>query len=197
MLLLSGYIGKVYKGFFCWLFLMESGFDYSLLKNSLVTVVGLATVPLIGLAMEVWSSSPNTKTGSLERELRSPSRIERVERDYEVVRFGRDSDLGYERLEKTVGDNAGKLNVESFPLKASHDCVEMIKGFEKFSSTPYWDVKQWAIGYGHDIGMDKNHSRITKEKGLEYFREDLREREEAVARLVKVSITQGQYDAKY
>jgi lysozyme len=52
----------------------------------------------------------------------------------------------------------------------------------------------WTIGYGHTKGVKKG-DKITKEQALKCLREDVMESEAAVNRLVKVKLTQGQFDA--
>lgn len=56
----------------------------------------------------------------------------------------------------------------------------------------------WTIGVGHT--SDENLKvfpglTITKEKALELLAIDIKEAEESVSKLVKVPLTQGQYDA--
>ena len=56
------------------------------------------------------------------------------------------------------------------------------------------DGHPWTIGYGHTLGV-KRGDTCTKEQAMEWLREDVREAEAAVNRLVKVPLTQGQFDA--
>ena len=34
--------------------------------------------------------------------------------------------------------------------------INFLKPLEGFSAKPYWDYKQWSIGYGYACGYDKN-----------------------------------------
>jgi lysozyme len=52
----------------------------------------------------------------------------------------------------------------------------------------------WTIGVGHTKGVKKG-DKITKAQSRAYLREDMLDAERAVWRLVKVPLTQGQYDA--
>lgn len=52
----------------------------------------------------------------------------------------------------------------------------------------------WTIGYGHTRGVKKG-DKITKEKALDFLREDVQDSVSAVNRLVKVPLSQGQFDA--
>lgn len=55
-------------------------------------------------------------------------------------------------------------------------------------------VGVWTIGYGHTKGVKKGQ-RITKEQALAFLREDAQECADVIHKLVKVAITQGQFDA--
>lgn len=67
--------------------------------------------------------------------------------------------------------------------------------FEGLRLEAYQDsVGVWTIGYGHTKGVKKG-DKISKEQALIYLKEDMREAEEAVTTLVKVALTQNQYDA--
>lgn len=81
-------------------------------------------------------------------------------------------------------------------LKSISDAgLNFLKGVERFSSKAYWDVKGWSIGFGHFMGANKVEDNITLDRALELLRNDLRWAENAVNGYVKVSLTQGQFDA--
>lgn len=46
--------------------------------------------------------------------------------------------------------------------KAARNLIEKSEGHVDH---PYWDVKQWAIGYGHSCGDDKSCSKISQPLG--------------------------------
>lgn len=72
---------------------------------------------------------------------------------------------------------------------------EFIKRWEGYSETAYQDTGGvWTIGYGHTKGV-KPGMKITKEQALAYLSEDLQWVEAALAKRVKVALTQNQYDA--
>ena len=52
----------------------------------------------------------------------------------------------------------------------------------------------WTIGYGHIRGV-KPGDTCTAEQAMQWLREDVAEAEQAIERLVKVDLTQGQFDA--
>lgn len=84
--------------------------------------------------------------------------------------------------------------------------VAFIKSFEGFYPAPYNDgadgTGNCTIGYGTLLHLGpctaadrRRWGLISKQKADELFRRELREHEAAVKRLVKVPLTQGQYDA--
>ena len=38
-------------------------------------------------------------------------------------------------------------------MKASQDCIDLIKEAEGFSRYKYWDYSQWTIGYGTGVDV--------------------------------------------
>jgi lysozyme len=75
--------------------------------------------------------------------------------------------------------------------------LELIKKSEGFRSHTYTDVAGFAtIGYGHRLLLHESFpDGITEAQGAEILAEDVRLAESAVERLVKISLTQGQFDA--
>lgn len=74
--------------------------------------------------------------------------------------------------------------------------LNRIKRHEAFSPVPYLDeAGKPTIGWGHLIRPGESFTRITEAQGEDILRRDLAEAESAVDRLVKVSLTQSQYDA--
>lgn len=53
----------------------------------------------------------------------------------------------------------------------------------------------WTIGYGHTGPEVHEGMEITHDQAVEYLKGDVKEAEKAVKRLVKVQLTQNQYDA--
>lgn len=83
-------------------------------------------------------------------------------------------------------------------LHASKVAVSLIASFEGFRPIAYKPVPEeeyWSIGYGH-YGPDvEPGDSITREEGRRLLRRDLAVAEAAVRRLVRVPISQGQFDA--
>ena len=79
----------------------------------------------------------------------------------------------------------------------SEQGVNLIKSFEGFSSVPYNDgVGVMTIGYGHVLRKkDKHLKKITEEQAVEILKEDVSIAVKNVNNLVKVDITQNQFDA--
>ena len=86
-------------------------------------------------------------------------------------------------------DGAEKRNI-------SQKGVELIKQFEGYSSRRYLDsAGKLTIGYGHLIKTNEKLYQITESGAESILRKDVERAEKAVLQLVKVSLTQNQYDA--
>jgi lysozyme len=75
--------------------------------------------------------------------------------------------------------------------------LDLIKRSEGFRSRTYLDVAGIpTIGYGHRLLAHESFpDGITEEQAAEMLAEDARQAEQAVERLVKVALTQSQFDA--
>jgi len=75
--------------------------------------------------------------------------------------------------------------------------LELLKRSEGFRSDTYNDVNGFpTIGYGHRLLDHESFSDgITEAQAAGILATDVRSAEQAVARLVKVPLTQGQFDA--
>ena len=75
--------------------------------------------------------------------------------------------------------------------------VELLKRSEGYRSRTYLDVNGFpTIGYGHRLLHPESFpDGIGEAQAAEILTADVREAEQAVERLVKVSLTQGQFDA--
>lgn len=81
-------------------------------------------------------------------------------------------------------------------MNTSQRGIDFIKGWEQFSSTPYQkkgDVP--TIGYGHTRGVKMSDAPIDEGMAELLLKQDVLEAEKAVSELVKVKLTQQQYDA--
>lgn len=75
--------------------------------------------------------------------------------------------------------------------------LELIKRSEGFRGRVYLDVAGFpTIGYGHRLlHLQSFPNGIDEAQGEQILASDLRDAEQAVARMVKVALTQGQFDA--
>jgi lysozyme len=82
-------------------------------------------------------------------------------------------------------------------VKLSVEGLQLIKQQEGFRSRTYLDVAGFpTIGYGHRlINPGSFPDGISEIEAAEILASDVRDAEQAVERLVKVPLTQGQFDA--
>lgn len=82
-------------------------------------------------------------------------------------------------------------------MKLSMEGLQLIKQQEGFRSRTYLDVAGFpTIGYGHRlIHPGSFPDGIDEAQASEILAADVRDAEQAVERLVKVPLTQGQFDA--
>jgi lysozyme len=75
--------------------------------------------------------------------------------------------------------------------------LELIKKSEGFRGKTYLDIAGYpTIGYGHRLGREEHFPNgICEAEAGVILLWDVREAEQTVARLVKVQLTQGQFDA--
>lgn len=78
----------------------------------------------------------------------------------------------------------------------TQDGIDLIKRFEGFSSTVYICPAGYpTIGYGHLVRDHETFETISQEEGEALLRLDVESAERAVLRLIKVPLTDGQFDA--
>jgi lysozyme len=79
----------------------------------------------------------------------------------------------------------------------SQDCVDLVKQSEGFSAHPYKDSAGYGtIGYGHKIVAGEDfEDGLTVAEAETLMRADLDKAAGAVSELVKVPLSQGQFDA--
>ena len=81
-------------------------------------------------------------------------------------------------------------------MNVSENGIKLIKQFEGLRTQAYKPTPNdvWTIGYGHTHGVKKGDT-ITMEKATEYLKQDIQVYENAINTLVKVQLTQNQFDA--
>ena len=82
-------------------------------------------------------------------------------------------------------------------MQLSAEGLDLIKKSEGFRDRVYLDVAGFpTIGYGHLIKPHESFpSGITEPQATAILSSDVQDAEQSVARLVKVALTQGQFDA--
>lgn len=82
-------------------------------------------------------------------------------------------------------------------MKFSTAGLELLKCSEGFRNRTYLDVAGYpTIGYGHRLLHPESFPKgVSEEQATEILISDVGNAEQAVQRLVKVSLTQGQFDA--
>ncbi len=86
-------------------------------------------------------------------------------------------------------------------MQVSSNCLQLIKQFEGFKPTPYFDSAGIpTIGYGTILYPDNtrvtmNDPAITEDQALEYLEFNINEKCEALDKLIKVQLSQNQYAA--
>ena len=82
-------------------------------------------------------------------------------------------------------------------MQLSAEGLDLIKKSEGFRDRVYLDVAGFpTIGYGHLIKPHESFPNgITEAQAAAILSSDVQDAEQAVARLVKVALTQGQFDA--
>lgn len=81
-------------------------------------------------------------------------------------------------------------------MKASERCTELIKRYEGLSLKPYLcPAGKWTIGYGHTKGVSATTPPITANQAEEMLAEQIQQFADGVRPLVKVPVTQDQFDA--
>lgn len=74
--------------------------------------------------------------------------------------------------------------------------IDFIKSFEGLKLSPYQDQKGiWTIGWGHTEGVTSKTPSITESQAQLILEEDIEEPEEAVTRMVRIQLTQNEFNA--
>lgn len=83
-------------------------------------------------------------------------------------------------------------------MKASQDCLDLIKECEGFSQYKYWDYSQWTIGYGTGVGADEYPNGISESEAEALLADCLGRYEGYVnnfADKYNINLKQNQFDA--
>lgn len=104
---------------------------------------------------------------------------------------------GVELEELSYFDQAVNMtaNTVTNPTSMSAAGLDMLKGFEGFSATPYYDFHGYSIGFGHLIKAGESLSSVTPDQAHELLAADVGWAERAVSAAVGVALSQEQFDA--
>lgn len=81
-------------------------------------------------------------------------------------------------------------------MKTSNDGLKFIANEEGFVDHVYLcPAGVPTIGYGHVVRPGETRTKVTKEEALELLGQDVRATEDTIAKLVRVPLTQSQFDA--
>lgn len=81
----------------------------------------------------------------------------------------------------------------------SSNGLSLLKKYEGYSSNPYWDFKQWSIGYGSFAGSYKKDAKpsllVTPASASVMLIKQLQPYVKNILSLIKVKLNQNQFDA--
>lgn len=81
-------------------------------------------------------------------------------------------------------------------MKVSEQGFDLIREFEGFKSIPYLcPAGKLTIGYGHVINDNDRNIIINRDNAILLLKNDIKDIEHTINSLVKVRLTQGQFDA--
>ncbi len=80
-------------------------------------------------------------------------------------------------------------------MQASQNCISLIKSFESLRLEAYLcPAHVWTIGWGHTAGVQPGQ-QITEPEAESLLEADIRGVEADLGRVIRVPLTQGQWDA--
>jgi lysozyme len=80
-------------------------------------------------------------------------------------------------------------------MKYSKDGLQLTEQFEGYRDAAYQDVKGvWTIGYGHTLAVHPGMI-CTQEQAIDWLMDDISDAENAVNLLVKIGLTQEEFDS--
>lgn len=77
----------------------------------------------------------------------------------------------------------------------SDRAVDLVKAEEGLKLTAYRDAGGWSIGYGHYMGAQPVHDRITQEQAEDFLAADMSDAASLINSHVSVPLNQNQFDA--
>lgn len=105
-----------------------------------------------------------------------------------------DVDAGDELLDELLAplfSLGGLMGGMALSLRGRDTLIQL----EGYSATPYRDAAGWSIGFGHFIKPGESFTSITRDQALQLLAEDVHQAANVVNTLVRVPLTQAQFDA--
>ncbi len=120
-----------------------------------------------------------------------------LEKIFPHIDFSVVSTWSIDLQKKEVVEDMKGVYLEKDKWYLTDEAIDFIRGLEgKVRLEPFWDVKHWAIGYGHMLNSQyEMGERITQEKAEELYKSDLQRFEEAVKGAIHVPMTLNMYAA--
>lgn len=99
-------------------------------------------------------------------------------------------------ITSNVDNTYGSVFLPKDKWHMTEESLSLLRKAESVRLEPYWDVKHWAIGYGHMLpSRYALGEKITKEKADELFKDDIKRFENAVKDSINVPLTMSMYGA--
>ncbi len=96
-------------------------------------------------------------------------------------------------VKQAIADKKARIPAKG--QRTNQECVDIIKAFEGVRLQAYvGPAGHWLIGYGHKAGVRQGMT-ITQGEAEEFLRDDLREIEKRIGRLVKVNVSNNEFSA--
>ncbi len=160
--------------------------------NNLKGTSGIATLQSISF-IEI-SEKIVTRKEDIEK---IDSFAKELEKIFPHIDFSVVSNWSIDLQKKEAVEDMKGVYLEKDKWYLTDDAVDFIRGLEgRARLQPFWDVKHWAIGYGHMLNNQfEMGESITQEKAEELYKNDLKKFEEAVKRAIYVPMTLNMYAA--
>jgi lysozyme len=120
-----------------------------------------------------------------------------LEKIFPHIDFSVVSTWSIDQQKKEVVEDMKGVFLEKDKWYLTDEAVDFIRGLEgRVRLEPFWDVKHWAIGYGHMLNSQfEMGEKITQEKAEELYKNDLSRFEDYVKKSINVPMTLNMYAA--
>jgi lysozyme len=120
-----------------------------------------------------------------------------LEKIFPHIDFSIVSTWTIDQEKREVDEDMKGVFLEKDKWYLTDEAMNFIRGLEgRVRLEPFWDVKHWAIGYGHMLRSENEMGgKITQEQAEELFKSDLIKFEEDVKKAIHVPMTLNMYAA--